>query len=137
MIEISPVPLEVSNDELGLVCKALSLTGNKVSPNDLEACHRRKKKENVTIKFKSRKLKCKIINNRKITKNKSKELNEFKISNNFYISESMCAGNHGLFFKCRKLKKAISNQSGEIDKIFQDLAAQLKVDDLDSFLMDL
>ena len=29
MIEISPVPLEVSNDKLdGLVCRALSLTGN-------------------------------------------------------------------------------------------------------------
>ena len=97
MIEISPVPLEASNDELeGLVCKTLSLTGNKVSPDDLEACHRLKKKENVIVKFK----KYKIINNRKIMKNKSKELNELKFSNNFYISESMCAGNHSLFFKC-------------------------------------
>ena len=39
-------------------------------------------------------------------KNKSKELNELNFSNNLYISESMCAGNHGLFFKCRKLKEA-------------------------------
>ena len=39
-------------------------------------------------------------------KNKSKELNELKFSNNLYISGSMCAGNHGSFFKCRKLKKA-------------------------------
>ena len=31
MIEISPVPLELSNNELeGLVCKALSFTGNEV-----------------------------------------------------------------------------------------------------------
>ena len=155
MIEISPVPLEVSNDELeGLVCKALSLTGNKVSPDDLEACHHLKKKENVIIQFRSRKLKYKIINNRKIMKNKSKELNELKFSNNLYISESMCAGNHGLFFKCQKLKKArkIFNtwffnnainvqliQNGEIDKVFhtEDLASLLKVDDLDSFLMNL
>ena len=37
MIQISPVPLEVSNDELeGLVCRALSLAGNKNSPDDLE-----------------------------------------------------------------------------------------------------
>ena len=37
MIQISPVPLEISNDELeGLVCRALSLTGNKNSPDDLE-----------------------------------------------------------------------------------------------------
>ena len=102
MIEISPVPMEVSNELEGLVCKALSLTGNKVSPNDLEACHHLKKKENVIVKFKSRKLNYKIINYRKIMKSKSKELNELKFSNNLYISENMCAGNHGLFFKCRK-----------------------------------
>ena len=66
----------------------------------------------------------------------------------------MCAGNHSLFFKCLKLKKARKifntwlfnnamnvhlNQSGEIHKVFhtQDLAALLKVDDLDSFLVNL
>ena len=150
---LHPVPLYVSNSELeGLVCKALSLTENEVHPDDLEACHRLKKKENVIIKFKSRKLKYKVMNNRKIMKNKSKELNELKFSNNLYISESMCAGNHSLFFKCRKLKKARKifntwffnnainvqlNQNGEIHKIFhtEDLAALLKVDD--SFLMNL
>ena len=155
MIEISPVPLELSKNELeGLVCKALSLSGNEVYPDDLEACHHPKKKENVIMKFKSRKLKYKVINNRKIMKNKSKELNELKFSNNLYISESMCAGNHSLFFKCHKLKKARNifntwffnnainvqlNQSGEIHKVFhtEDLAALLKVDDLDSFLMNL
>ena len=49
MTEIYPVPLEVSNNELGRVCKALSLTGNQVYPDDLEACHGLKKKENVII----------------------------------------------------------------------------------------
>ena len=102
MTEISPVPLEVSKNELKeLVCKALSLTRNKVSPDDLEACHRLKKKTNVIIKFKSRKLKYKVINNRKTMKNKSKELSELTFSNNLYISESTCVGNHGLYFKCR------------------------------------
>ena len=72
MIEISSVPLEVTNNELeGFLCKALPLTGNEVYPDDLEACHRLKKKESVIIKFKSRKLKYKVINNRKIMKNKS------------------------------------------------------------------
>ena len=140
--------------QISKTCKALSLTGNKVFPDDLEACHRLKKRENVIIKFKSRKLKYKIINNRKIMKSKSKELNESKFSNNLYIYESMCAGNHGLFFKCRKLKKARNifdtwffnnainvqlNQNGEIHKVFhtEDLAALLKVNDLDSFLMNL
>ena len=81
MTEISPVPLELSNNELeGLFCKALSWTGNEVYPDDREACHRLKEKENVIVKFKSRKLKYKVINNRKIMKNKSKELNELKFS---------------------------------------------------------
>ena len=116
--------------------------------------HRLKKKENIIIKFKSRKLKYKVINNRKVIEKKSKELNELKFSNNLYISGSVCAGNHSLFFKCRKLKKARKifqtwffnnainvqlNQSGEIHNVFhtEDLAALLKVDDLDSFLMNL
>ena len=87
-------------------------------------------------------------------KNKSKELNELKFSNNFYISESMQAGNHSLFFNCHKLKKVRQifntwffnnginiqfNQSGEIHKVFhtEDLTAMLKVHDLDSFQMNL
>ena len=86
-------------------------------------------------------------------KNKSKELSKLKFSNNLYISESMCAGNHFLTFKYRKLKKARKifntwffnntinirlNQSGGIHKVFhpEDLAALLKVDDVDSFLMN-
>ena len=85
MIEISPVPLQLSNNELEeLVCKALSLARNELYLDDLEVFHRLKKKENVIVKFRSRKLKYKVINNRKIMKNKSKELNEF--SNNLYIS---------------------------------------------------
>ena len=39
-------------------------------------------------------------------KNKSKELKKLKFSNKLYISESMCPGSHGLFFKCQELKKA-------------------------------
>ena len=87
-------------------------------------------------------------------KNKSKELNELNFSNNLYISESMCVGNHGLFFKCRKLKNAKRifdkqffnnninvqlNHRGEIHKVFhtEDLVALLRVDDLDSFLKNL
>ena len=66
----------------------------------------------------------------------------------------MCAGNHSLFFKCHKSKKARKifntwffnnainvqlNQNKEIHKVLhiEDLAAPLKVDDLDSFLMNL
>ena len=75
-------------------------------------------------------------------KKKSKDFNELKFSNN------------GLFYKRQKLKKARKifnkwffnnainvqlNQSGEIHKVFhpEDLAALLKIDDLDFFLMNL
>ena len=42
-IEINPVPVSISNEELE-VCKALSLTGHEVIPDDLQACHRLIKK---------------------------------------------------------------------------------------------
>ena len=151
MIEISPVPLELSN-----IAKRCSWQEMKYIPVILKhvILEMVKKKENDIVKFNSRKLKCKVINNRKTMKNKSKELNKLKFSNNLYISESMCAGNHSLLFKCCKLKKARKifntwffsntinvqlNQSGEIHKVYhtKDLAALLKVNDLDSFLINL
>ena len=77
-------------------------------------------------------------------KNKSKELNELKFSNKLYISESMSAGNHSLSIMVLQQRYQLMltqqlNQSGEIHKVFhtEDLAALLKVDDLDSFLMNL
>ena len=73
-----------------------------VFPDNIEACHRLKKEE-VKLKYE---LKYKVLNNKEIIKSKSKELNELKLSDNLYISESMCVGNHGLFSKCRELKKA-------------------------------
>ena len=66
-------------------------------------------------------------------KNKYKELDKLKFSNNLYISERTYAVKHNLFFKCRKLKKARQifntwffknainvqlDQSGEIQKVF-------------------
>ena len=58
MIEISPVLLEVSNDELkGLVYNALSLTENKVSPDHLEARHRLKKKRKRHCQIQKQKIK--------------------------------------------------------------------------------
>ena len=47
MIEISPVPLEVSNNELeGLVCKALSLTGNELYPQSMSSSQEKRKCHN-------------------------------------------------------------------------------------------
>ena len=44
-IEINLVPAAISNEELeDNACKALSLTGHEVIPDDLQVCHRLKKK---------------------------------------------------------------------------------------------
>ena len=57
-VEVNPIPPSISDEELKLnICEALSLTGHKVKPNDLQACHHLKKKELVIAKFKCRKLK--------------------------------------------------------------------------------
>ena len=64
LVEVNPIPPSISNDELKLnICEALSLTGHEVKPNDLQACHRLKKKELVIVKFKCRKLKQKVLVN--------------------------------------------------------------------------
>ena len=55
-IELNPVPAEIHQDVLeDSICKALSLTGVNVVPEDLQACHRMKKLDGVIVKFKCRK----------------------------------------------------------------------------------
>ena len=57
-VEVNPILPSISNEELELnICKALSITGNEVKLNDLEACHRLMKKYSVVVKLKCRKLK--------------------------------------------------------------------------------
>ena len=66
LVEVNPVPPSISDEELELnICKALSLTGHEVKPNNLQACHRLKKKVSVIVKFKCRKLKQQVLVNRK------------------------------------------------------------------------
>ena len=106
-IEINPVPASISNEELeDNVCKALSLIGHEVIPDDLQACHRLKKKEIVIVKFKSRKQKQNILIDRKNLCNKSENLTQLKFAGKFFISESMCHENHKLAYKCRQLENA-------------------------------
>ena len=105
LVEVNPVPPSISDEELELnICKALSLTGHEVKPDDLQACHRLKKKESVIVKFKCRKLKRRILINRKNLRNKSEDLRQLKFSSKLFISESMCHENHQLAYKCLQLK---------------------------------
>ena len=106
-VEVNPVPPSSNDEELEVnICKALSLTGYEVKPEDLQACHRLKKKESVIAKFKCRKLKRSVLVNRKNLRNKSEDLRQLRFSGKLFISESMCHENHQLAYKCRQLKNA-------------------------------
>ena len=51
-IEFNPVPAEIHEDVLEQsICKALSLTGVNIVPEDLQACHRMKSSDRVIVKF--------------------------------------------------------------------------------------
>ena len=71
-LEINPVPSDIADDILEQsVCQTLSLTGTSVEPDDLQACHRMRKKDCIIIKFKCRKQKHRVLLNRKTLQNKS------------------------------------------------------------------
>ena len=73
-VEVNPVPPSISDEGLKLnICKSLSLTRHQVKANNLQACHCLKKKESVIVKFKCRKLKQKVLVNRKNLWNKSED----------------------------------------------------------------
>ena len=148
-----PVPPSINDEELEVnICKALSLTGHEVKPDDLQACHRLKKKESVIVKFKCRKLKWSMLVNRKNLQNKSEDLHQLSLfSGKLFISESMCHENHQLAYKCRQLKNAgkihstwfwnnavnikLSERSNPV-KIFHiiDIEKLLGIDNLDDFI---
>lgn len=104
-LEINPVPASIGDDVLeSSLCRALSLTGHEVKPDDLQACHRLKKKD--IVKFKCRKQRRSILTNRKNLRNKSDGLTRLNFSGRLFVSESMCHENHQLSYKCRQLKNA-------------------------------
>ena len=151
-MEVNPVPPSISDEELELnIFKALSLTEHEVKPDDLQACHRLKKKESIIVKFKCRKLKRRVLVNSKNLRNKSEDLRQLKFSGKLFISESMCHENHQLAYKCRQLKNAgkihstwfwnnavnvkLSERSNPV-KIFHiiDIEKLFGIDNLDDFI---
>ena len=104
-VEENPVPPSISDEELEVnICKALSITRLEVQPDDLQACHRLKRKESVIVKCKCRNLKRSVLVNRKDLQNKSEDLRQLRFSGKLFISESMCHENDQLAYKCRQLK---------------------------------
>ena len=151
-LEINPVPSDIADDVLEQsVCQALSLTGTSVEPDDLQACHRMRKKDRVIIKFKCRKQKHRVLLNRKTLQNKSLDLTQLKFSGKLFVNESMCHENHQLACKCCQLKsvhivhlawfynstlhiKLVKN--GPIHKTFNptDIEKVLGIDNLDEYI---
>ena len=105
MLEINPVPHSMNNVDLEeKVCESLSLTGTKVKPDDLDACHRMKKKDKAIIKFKNRKQRNDMIFKRKEMKSKGDDLLAVQFGQSLFINDSMCFENQVLFYKCWQLK---------------------------------
>ena len=151
-VQVNPVPPSISDEQLEVnICKALSLSGYEVKPEDLHTYHRLKKKESVIVKFKCRKLKWSMLVDRKNLWNKSEDLHQLRFSRKLFISESMCHENHQLAYKCCQLKNAgkihytwswnnavnvkLSERSNPV-KIFHiiDIEKLLGIDNLDDFI---
>ena len=87
-VEVNPVAPSISDEELEVnICEALSLTRHEVKPDDLQACHRLKKKESVIVKFKCRKRS--VLVNRKNLRNLKIYAREGFLVNSSY--ERVCA----------------------------------------------
>ena len=80
-IETNPVPESLGDKILEEnVCKALSLTGVNVTPEQLHSCHRLKNPNRVIVKFKCRKQRQNVLFNRKKLKDKSSDLSQLRFS---------------------------------------------------------
>ena len=94
-LEINLVPATIGDDVLeSSVCRALSLTSHEVKPDDLQVCHRMKKKNTVIVQFKCGKQKHSILNSRKNLCNKSDVLTQLNFSGRLFVLESMCHESH-------------------------------------------
>ena len=151
-IELNPAPAEIHQDVLeDSICKALSLTGVNVVPEDLQACYRMKRSDRAIVKFKCCKQKQSLIYKRKNLGTKSQELSNLKFSGRLFVSESMSHENQQLAYKFRQLKTARKIHStwlfnnvrnikltehGRIHKIFHvtDTENLLEIDNLEEYV---
>ena len=86
-LEINPVPSDIADDVLE---QSVCQYGISAEPDDLQACHRMRKKDRVIIKFKCRKQKHGVLISRKTLQNKSLDLAQLKFSGKFFVNERMC-----------------------------------------------
>ena len=81
------MPSDIADDVLKQsVCEVLSLTEMSVEPDDLQACHRMRRKDRVTIKFKCRKQKHRVLSIRKTLENKSINFTQLKFPRKLFLT---------------------------------------------------
>ena len=149
-IELNSVPADISEDVLKEnICKALSLAGVNVVPNDLHACNQMKRSDVEIVKLKCHKQKNLVMYKRENLGNNSQELNNLKFSGKFFVSESMSHENQ--LAVRQQLKSAQKIQStwffnnvvnlkltehGRIYKIFHitEIENLLKIDNLEEYI---
>ena len=103
-LEFTGIPSDVDNKDLeGKVCEILQAIDVNVNPDDLEACHRLKKKERTIVKFSNRKTCLNALKNRKRLKDLNREEIGFPDETSLYLNESLCPYYRGLWGKCRGL----------------------------------
>ena len=104
-LEINLVPASFGDNVLkSRICEGLSPTGHEVKRDDLQACHRLKKKDAVIVKFKCRKEKCSILINRKDLCNKSDALTQLNFFGRLFVFGSMCHENQHYLIDVEKWK---------------------------------
>ena len=55
-MELSTMPQDIHDNVLDdTICKALSLTGQEIVPEDIHACHRMSNRDRIIVRFKDRK----------------------------------------------------------------------------------
>ena len=106
-LKVNPVSRDIGDNVVKeTVCRAISLTGLELTPDDFHACHRLKNRKRKILKFKDRKLKHSIQINKKVLQQKSLELSQLKFSGKFFINESMRYENQQLAYRYRQLKNS-------------------------------
>ena len=82
-LKINPVPSDIAEDVLE---QSVCQYGISAEPDDLQACHRMRKKDRVIIKFKCRKQKHGVLISRKTLQNKSLDLAQLKFSEKLFVN---------------------------------------------------
>ena len=117
-LELNPMPQDILDNVLeDTICKALSLIGQEVVPEDLHACHRMTNRDRVIVKFKNRKLKHNVP-----IKDNNLDQKIFKLSRlNFAVKKCKKMKNlgktHSSWF-CNNAVNVKLTENGRIHKIF-------------------